>query len=234
MKFLILVFNLFIFHRSFSQAKEDQLIFKKTKDVSSQLPSLIPLPQQLQWKEGFFDLGRCKAIIVKNLLLKKRSAYLQTELKKRSFSIPVVENPGTNQPFIEIDIHGNDTISSKEAYRLRVDAQKISLTAKTGHGVFNGIQTLLQMIQENKKLHACEIIDWPAFPWRGYMIDVGRNYMSMHLLKQQIDAMARYKLNVFHFHPTEDIAWRFEIKQYPQLTASGNMLRNKGKFYSEK
>ncbi|MEJ7736830.1 MAG: family 20 glycosylhydrolase [Chitinophagaceae bacterium] len=55
----------------------------------------------------------------------------------------------------------------------------------------------------------------------------------MDLLKQQIDVMARYKFNVFHFHPTEDIAWRFAIKQYPQLTAGKNMLRNKGKFYSE-
>ncbi len=65
------------------------------------------------------------------------------------------------------------------------------------------------------------------------MIDVGRNYISMDLLKQQIDVMARYKFNVFHFHPTEDIAWRFAIKQYPQLTTKENMLRNKGKFYSE-
>jgi hypothetical protein len=65
------------------------------------------------------------------------------------------------------------------------------------------------------------------------MVDVGRNYMSMDLLKQQIDAMARYKFNVFHFHSTEDIAWRFAIKQYPQLTAAENMMRNKGKYYSE-
>jgi N-acetyl-beta-hexosaminidase len=82
-------------------------------------------------------------------------------------------------------------------------------------------------------VNACTITDWPAFSWRGYMIDVGRNYMEMNLLKQQIDVMAAYKLNVFHFHATEDIAWRIAIKQYPQLTSPEFMLRNKGMYYSE-
>ncbi|HRF25527.1 MAG TPA: family 20 glycosylhydrolase, partial [Chitinophagaceae bacterium] len=77
------------------------------------------------------------------------------------------------------------------------------------------------------------ITDWPAFSWRGYMIDVGRNYIEMNLLKQQIDVMATHKLNVFHFHATEDIAWRIAIKQYPQLTSPEFMLRNKGMYYSE-
>ena len=75
--------------------------------------------------------------------------------------------------------------------------------------------------------------DWPAFQWRGYMVDVGRNYQSVELLKQQIDIMSRYKLNVFHFHPTEDIAWRIAIKKYPELIAPENMVRNKGEYYSE-
>jgi N-acetyl-beta-hexosaminidase len=65
------------------------------------------------------------------------------------------------------------------------------------------------------------------------MVDVGRNYMPMNLLKDQIDIMSRYKMNVFHFHPTEDIAWRLAIEQYPQLTAPENMLRNKGLYYTE-
>jgi hypothetical protein len=78
----------------------------------------------------------------------------------------------------------------------------------------------------------CEITDGPAFAMRGYMIDVGRNYMAVDLLKQQIDVMAANKLNVFHFHPTEDIAWRFEVKSFPQLTDAKHMLRNKGKYYT--
>ena len=65
------------------------------------------------------------------------------------------------------------------------------------------------------------------------MIDVGRNYMSIELLKQQLDVMSRYKFNIFHFHFTEDIAWRLAIRQYPQLTAPQNMLRDKGQCYTE-
>ena len=64
------------------------------------------------------------------------------------------------------------------------------------------------------------------------MVDVGRNYQSVRQLKQQIDIMAHYKLNVFHFHLTENIAWRLQIRRYPQLTSPANMLRDKGKYYS--
>ena len=107
------------------------------------------------------------------------------------------------------------------------------LTANTPQGIYNGIQTLLQLMRDNVFVDAAEITDWPAFAWRGFMVDVGRNYQSMKLLKQQIDVMAAYKLNVFHFHPTEDIAWRLQSKLYPQLTKPEFMLRDKGEYYTE-
>jgi len=220
----------------YANAYEKKLkeIFKSSRNASLQTPALIPLPQQVKWDDGFFDPDLCKAIVVKDLPAKNEAAYLQSELKKKGFSIPLIQTSKANQASIEINIDRNDTIASEEAYHLKVTPKKILLTAKADHGIFNGIQTLLQLMQDGKKINACEITDWPAFSWRGYMIDVGRNYVSMDLLKQQIDAMARYKFNVFHFHSTEDIAWRFAIRQYPQLTAAENMLRNKGKFYSEK
>jgi N-acetyl-beta-hexosaminidase len=111
-----------------------------------------------------------------------------------------------------------------------VFSQKVILKANTSHGVFNGIQTFLQL-QKNKEIQGCSIKDSPAFAWRGYLVDVGRNYQSMSQLKEQIDVMASYKLNVFHFHLTEDVAWRLAIKKYPQLTDANTMLRQKGKFY---
>lgn len=213
--------------------KKLKAILKSTK-FSLHIPSLIPLPQQLKWKEGYFDLSLCKAIVVKDISAKKEAAYLQNEFKQKGVFVPVLHAIKSNQQLIEINIAKNDTLASDEAYQLTVGSKKIFLTAQTSHGIFNGIQTLLQLMQKGKKIDACEITDWPVFSWRGYMIDVGRNYMPMDLLKQQIDVMTQYKFNVFHFHSTEDIAWRFAIKQYPQLTASENMTRNKGKFYSEK
>lgn len=206
----------------------------KNKMAEAQSPSLIPLPQQLEWKSGFFDMSRCNAIVVQDASLQKEAKYLQQKLAGKGFAIPVSKTIKKRQSFIEIRLEKMDTLQSAEAYHLKVEEQRILLSANSPHGVFNGLQTLLQLAGNGKMVKACDITDWPAFAWRGYMIDVGRNYMSMALLKQQIDEMARYKFNVFHFHPTEDIAWRIAIKQYPQLTAAENMTRNQGKFYSEK
>ena len=212
--------------------KKLKAILKNTQDSHGQAASLIPLPQQLKWDEGFFDLALGKAIVLKGQAAQKEAVFFQNELKRNGVLLPVVQTFSSNQPVIEIDIDHNDTIASEEGYHLVVTTKKILLSAKTAQGIFHGIQTLLQLMQNGKKINACEIADWPAFSWRAYMIDVGRNYVSMDLLKQQIDVMALYKFNVFHFHSTEDIAWRFAIKQYPQLTAAENMTRNKGKFYS--
>lgn len=120
-----------------------------------------------------------------------------------------------------------------EAYRLAVSPGGIVIEANSSHGIFDGEQTLLQLARDGGIVDGCSITDWPAFSWRGYMVDVGRNFQSLRLLKQQIDVMGRYKLNVFHMHLTEDIAWRIAVKAYPQLTAAGAMLRDAGGFYSE-
>jgi hexosaminidase len=239
MKHFLSLYIFFFFHVPFSQAREFRM-YHPSKDIVDGIegrvlntPSLIPLPQQVTWGKDFFNLTLCKAIIVIDISAKKEADYLQKELKQKGVTLLPAQKTKLNHPFIEISIDNGDSLASEEAYHLKVTSSRILLSAKTPHGLFNGIQTLLQLIQGGKKIRCCEIVDWPAFSWRGYMIDVGRNYMSMNLLKQQIDVMARYKFNVFHFHPTEDIDWRFAIKQYPELTAGKHMLRNKGKFYSE-
>lgn len=208
-------------------------IFKENSGRVPLLPALIPFPQVLKWEEGSFDVGKCKAIVVETPSVSGEARYLREELKKKGFAVPVTGTTWPASPIIRIRIDMDDTLPSEEAYRLKIGPQRILLTGKTSHGIFNGIQTLLQLMAGDKRFKACDITDWPAFSWRGYMVDAGRNYMSVDLLKQQIDVMAEHKLNVFHFHATEDIAWRFPVRRYPQLTAAGNMLRNKGRFYSE-
>ena len=198
-------------------------------------PSLIPLPKLLSWKNRDFSLYDCKTILVRDDDLQKEAEKLQQYLEQKGFKIKIAKAVNTGELFIEMQLDKNFTAPQlpEEAYRLNVDSDKIIITAKTAHGVFNGIQTLLQLMRDGIAVNTCEILDWPSFSWRGYMIDVGRNYQSVDLLKQQIDIMAKYKLNIFHFHPTEDIAWRIASKQYPQLTAPEHMLRNKGMYYSE-
>src|SRR5699024_9829135 len=121
---------------------------------------------------------------------------------------------------------------AREAYTLKVTDNTIKITGNTTHGLFNGIQTLLQLSRDGTFVDAVTIKDWPAFSYRGYMIDVGRNYQSMAQIKEQLEAMGRYKLNHFHFHPTEDVAWRLQVKHYPELTKAEFMTRNKGQYYT--
>jgi hexosaminidase len=196
--------------------------------------SLLPQPQKLQWKKGFFPLYECRSILISDKTLQKDAVWLKNELRRQGLSVSIHDKvQDRSQKTIELRLGKvNVPMLEEEAYHLEVNAEKVLLTANTPHGIYNGLQTLLQLTRDGATMDACSVTDWPFFAWRGYMIDVGRNYMSTDLLKQQIDVMARYKFNVFHFHPTEDIAWRIAIKQYPQLTAPENMLRNKGQYYS--
>jgi len=197
-------------------------------------PALIPLPQQVSWQAGFFPLHAATSIVVKNNDWKGEAEKLQKAFAQKGIRLPITTQPKNNEPFIEL-VSGKVSAPHlpEEAYQLQVTSQKITVTASTAKGIFYGIQTLLQLARSGVGVDAVTITDWPAFAWRGYMVDVGRNYQSMQLLKEQIDAMAQYKLNIFHFHPTEDIAWRLQSKKYPQLTDAQHMLRNKGAYYSE-
>lgn len=123
----------------------------------------------------------------------------------------------------------------EEAYHLLITKKGIILEATTPKGMYWGRQTLEQLkYTKNKKtwVPQCDITDWPAFRIRGFMHDVGRSYISVEELKREISLLSRYKINVFHWHLTENQAWRLECRKYPQLNAPENMEREKGKFYT--
>lgn len=196
-------------------------------------PSLLPLPQRIKWNQGYFPIYNCRSVVASQKELEKEALLLKEALASYGWSPEIVNKAKDSEKYIELRLSELDSVNNdEEAYALNVSESKILITANTTHGIFNGIQTLKQLMRDKMLVDACEIKDWPAFAWRGYMIDVGRNYMSVSSLKQQIEVMSQYKLNVFHFHATEDIAWRIAINQYPQLTAPENMLRNKGQFYT--
>lgn len=123
----------------------------------------------------------------------------------------------------------------EEAYHLLITKKGILLEATTPKGMYWGRQTLEQLkTTKNKKIYLpqCEITDWPAFRIRGFMHDVGRSYIPVEELKREISLLSRYKINVFHWHLTENQAWRLECKKYPHLNAPENMEREKGKYYT--
>ncbi len=119
-----------------------------------------------------------------------------------------------------------------EGYTLEVGDNTVVLEANNHKGIFNGIQTLRQLLPadiENKEhglmgmglLSGCKIVDYPRYQWRGLMLDVSRHFFTVDEVKSFIDRMAQYKFNVFHWHLTDDEGWRIEIKSLPKLTEIG-------------
>lgn len=208
------------------------LILPNIRDVAPK-PSLLPLPQKIVWNDGFFPLYKCTSINFANDSLQKTATMISDFIQKNSFASDVKFNEAFASFPIELKITEKRVgIENDEGYHLAVRNDKIVIEAVTLHGLFNSVQTFKQLVRD-ELVDCCDIEDYPAYSWRGYMVDVGRNYQSMDLLKQQIDAMSDYKLNVFHFHTTEDIAWRIAVDGFPQLTVPNTMQRNPGAWYAK-
>ncbi len=110
-----------------------------------------------------------------------------------------------------------------EDYQLEIK-DEVYITASSAKGVFYGIQSLRQlMIVESEccSLPHITVKDNPCYPWRAYMLDESRVFQGKEVVKKMLDEMARLKMNVFHWHLTDDQGWRIEIKQYPKLCEIG-------------
>lgn len=111
-------------------------------------------------------------------------------------------------------------LNQDESYQLKISADKITLTANTDIGVIYGVETLLQLLQNNSKTYSfpsVTINDNPRFKWRGLMIDAARRFQPVDVIKRNLDAMAAVKMNVFHWHLVDDQGWRIEMKNLKQL-----------------
>ena len=116
-------------------------------------------------------------------------------------------------------------LGDDESYTLKIDGRRVELSARTSLGVLRGLATLTQLIQEESGtwiLPCIEIRDEPRFPWRGLMIDVCRHWQPIDVIKRNLDGMALVKLNVLHFHLTDDQGFRVESKTYPKLHELGS------------
>ena len=125
---------------------------------------------------------------------------------------------------------------SKEGYTLIVSEKGVEISAGEFSGFFNALQTVRQLIRKDNKKYSmpyCRIKDAPAFPVRGLMLDVGRNYMSVPFLKSVVRRLSHYKINVLHL--SDDPGWRGEVNKYPELTVETSFwpTRQPGKFYTQ-
>lgn len=126
---------------------------------------------------------------------------------------------------IRVKQPGSVVLGMQEQYGIRVSADQVVLEAETDIGAIRGLETLLQMLDHDGGYYlwqACVIEDAPRFPWRGLMIDSCRHFMPLDMIKRNLDGMAAVKLNVLHWHLTEDQGFRIESKVFPKLHELGS------------
>lgn len=204
----------------------NQTVFAQTE------PLISPRPLTLETARGTFQLNAATTIIAARTLTTEAN-YLKDKLSAATgLNIQISNSSKAANHKIVLSLEQNQSATAgKEGYQLTVNATGVKITAADKAGLFYGIQSLLQLItqQENSKnvnIPFVTIQDKPRFSWRALMLDEGRHFKGEKVVKQLLDDMAMLKMNVFHWHLTDDQGWRIEIKKYPELTRIGSKRKD--------
>lgn len=203
--------------------------------ASTNALAIIPLPQKMDLRDGAFQVTAGTRVFADSA--SRATAKFLADGLRPSTGYPLKVN---TKYFGSAAISGGillmtknaDTNLGLEGYELTVATNSIVIRAPTQAGLFYGVQTLFQLLppeifSTNKvkdvawQIPCVQIEDWPRFQWRGFMLDVSRHFFNKPEVETFLDAMAMHKMNVFHWHLTDDHGWRIEIKKYPKLTEVG-------------
>jgi len=214
-------------------------------------PGVVPAPASLVSGTGTpFEVTRTTVVAVDdNTEIRAIGEWLAAVVRPSTgFAIPVVSGPAdTAASTIRLSIAPARPALGEEGYELAVTSTGIRLTANTPAGLFRGVQTIRQLLPPEVEsemgvarsvwpISTVTIVDRPRFAWRGAMLDVSRHFFPVSDVKQYIDLLALYKLNVLHLHLSDDQGWRIEIKSRPQLTSAGGSTQvggGPGGFYTQ-
>ena len=205
---------------------------------SLEAQEIVPRPVKITKTEGRYVMGPGARIVAAGeakLEAEKLRSYLRPAT---GFELPIVDSAkdraraGAGEGSISLLLDPAAKGFGAEGYALRASAGGVVIRASRPAGLFYGIQSLRQLlppqIYRRAKVGgvawvvpAVEVEDQPRFSWRGSHLDVGRHFMPKEFVLKHIELMAQHKLNVFHWHLTEDQGWRIEIKKYPKLTEVG-------------
>lgn len=189
------------------------LLFMALSPLMAQVP-LFPAPVSAQCTKDIFILG--VATVVRGE--QPYAASLATQLTKELKAYALTEKVSNT---IVLELLPDASMPS-EAYRLEVTKDQIRLSAASESGLYHAREAMLQLARfSGGKLGGCVINDAPRYQWRGFMLDESRHFFGKEKVKQYLDLMASLKLNVFHWHLTDEQGWRIEIKKYPKLTQEG-------------
>ncbi len=219
LKKLLFALSVFLIAISCQQAN-------KNIAVSSDIISVIPQPQLVEAFEGLYTIDKNSSIQYKGALKNVADA-LSNELATKN---AVQEFNDQSDHQILLSVTKNEKLE-KEGYELTIDQSGIRIEGDAA-GVFYGVQTLMQLLVETDGktvVPYVHIVDNPRFEWRGMHLDVSRHFFDKEFVKKYIDILAKHKLNVFHWHLTDDQGWRIAIDKYPKLTAVAAWRRGDGK-----
>jgi hexosaminidase len=208
-------------HPSVSLAERQFALDSQIRAIpASDLPPVFPTPVQVTKGTGTLRLSAMPKIQAADSL--KNEAAFAADYLRPYFGTSA---RGT-APSLRLEVGAVEGQSSAEAYSLAVDAQGIRIVGASPAGVFYGLQSLRTLLpapspRAGIALPAISVVDAPRFGYRGFMLDVARNFHQKSLVLSTIDLLARYKLNVLHLHLTDDEGWRVEIPSIPELTAIG-------------
>ena len=210
--------------------------------LSAKEISIIPLPAKMELKSGEFTLKEKAKVYIADKNGAFEKVYKRWESKfEKSTQIELQQT--RNEKRASVAIIQNPKLKA-EAYHLSVKAEGIRIEASDAAGLYYALLSLEQLscvellagvkVKNWDRSFPCvEIEDTPRFGWRGFMLDEGRHFYGKDEVKKIIDAMARYKMNRFHWHLTEDQGWRIEIKKYPKLTDVGAWRESRVLAYGE-
>jgi hexosaminidase len=177
--------------------------------------SIVPKPVSVSQTEGYVQWSEPISIVATSDSELHVAEILQGLLEEKKINARI-KKPEDNELHIQLSIIEGDSLN-EEGYKLTVNKTGAEITANTGAGLFYGVQTFLQLFQDEGLMPFVTISDYPRFAYRGLHLDVGRHMFTVQFIKRYIDLMSRFKLNRFHWHLTEDQGWRIEIKKYPKL-----------------
>jgi hexosaminidase len=197
---------------------------------------IVPKPVKLEAGTGTFPLSaQCNILYQKNSPDSKAAAeYLaETWRKVMKLPLPVQAASEPMRGSILLTTAGAEASLGKEGYHLEVTPKGVTIKAPQPAGLFYGVQTLRQLLPtgtfgpskvftgEPLAIPCLRVEDYPRFGWRGLQLDVSRHFFDVQFVKRYLDHLALHKINVFHWHLTDDDGWRVEIKKYPKLTQVG-------------
>ncbi|MFX1488799.1 MAG: beta-N-acetylhexosaminidase, partial [Promethearchaeota archaeon] len=197
--------------------------------------AIIPEPVSLSLSKGEFILNSDTSLRSDKSLLSVSEHLKEFLSHNKHFNLDIKEFEGgpIHENSINLILSDVENKIDNEGYLLEITTQNIQINASSPAGAFYAFQTLRQLLpielESNKlvndsecRLSCLKIEDFPRFSWRGYMLDEARHFHGKEVVKKLLDLMALLKMNIFHWHLTDDQGWRIEIKRYPKLTEIGS------------